>query len=135
MLHRSIRLISCIPSTIEIFRSHRGIFSMNKFLTTATALFLLSATSAFAALPTQTFDIVFDGMSNQFYAKRPGTTISYAVQAMTEESAEYLADLKHTAAHAQRNTCHVRAQFVHSTAPVVNIFAISCENVRLTSTN
>jgi hypothetical protein len=105
---------------------------MNKLLS-ATAFCLLSVTSAWAALPTQTFDIVYDGMTNQFYAKRPGTTVSFAVQAMTEESAEYLSELKHSSSHAQHNTCHVRAQFVHSTAPTVDIFAISCENVRLTS--
>lgn len=99
----------------------------------ATALFLLSATPVLAALPTQTFEIVYNGMSNQFYAKRPGTSAAFAVQAMTEESAEYLANLKNTASHAQRNTCHVRAQFVHSSAPTVNVFAISCDNVRLTS--
>jgi hypothetical protein len=108
---------------------------MNKVFWVMTLLVLgaMGATNASAALPTQTFDIVFDGMTNQFYAKRPGTTVSFAVQAMTEESAEYLADLKHSTKHALHNTCHVRAQFVHSTAPTVNVFAISCENVRLTS--
>ncbi len=109
-------------------------FLMNAIsISVLSALSAMSAMPALAALPTQTFDIVFDGMTNQFYAKRPGTTVSYAVQAMTEESAEYLSELKHSNSHAQHNTCHVRAQFVHSTAPTVDVFAISCENVRLTS--
>lgn len=105
---------------------------MNKYFL-VTGLILVFAANAMASLPTQTFEIVYNSMSNQFYAKRPGTNVSFAVQAMTEESAEYLANLKHSESHAQRNTCHARAQFVHSSAPTVNIFAISCDNVRLTS--
>jgi hypothetical protein len=94
---------------------------------------MASSVPALASLPTETVEITYDGMTHQYYAHRAGTQIAFAVQAMTEDSAEYLHQLRHSANHAQRVVCHTRAQFVHTTAPTLNVFAISCDPLRLSS--
>jgi hypothetical protein len=100
----------------------------------AAALYLM-AIPALASLPTQKVQLVYDGSNNQFYAKEPGTHVAFAVQAMNEESAEYLASLRQKVANRQHNTCQARGEFVHSTAPTMNVWSISCEHLRLTTSN